>query len=69
MSEWDEVLGDFYDVNGGTYLMCDIVATKRAGDMYDVHVNFREDDSRMRKEDNLTPSSLFTTENARSYDV
>lgn len=68
-SEWDEILGDWTDVNGGSYLMCDITAVKRAGDMYDVQVNFREDDSRIRKDADINPTTLFSTENQRSYDL
>lgn len=36
--------------------------------MYDVIVNVREDDVRMRKTV-ATPSSLFTNENNRDYDT
>lgn len=65
VSEWGT--GEFSDIDGGTICMADITIQKRAGHMYDVVVNVREDDSRNRRA-SYTPSTLFTTEDRRDYD-
>lgn len=48
--------------------MADVVIQKRAGQMYDVVVSVREDDSRNRVASVFDPSVLFSTENNRDYD-
>ena len=48
--------------------MADIAVQQREGCMYDVVINVREDDARLRTNVTANPSSLFTTENARDYD-
>ena len=58
---------EFRDIDGGTICMAEITIQKRAGHMYDVVVNVREDDAKNRVA-SWTPSSLFTTENNRDYD-
>ena len=67
ISEWVGAT-EFTDINGGNICMADIVIQKRAGQMYDVVVSVREDDSRNRVASLLDPSVLFYTENNRDYD-
>lgn len=67
-SQWDTSRGEWADVAGGTKPMAEVTVQKNQGCMYDVIVNVREDDVRMRKTV-ATPSSLFTNENNRDYDT
>ena len=67
VSEWNSSTGTFTDTSGGSVCMADITIQKKAGHMYDVVVSVREDDCR-NKTTSVTPSSLFSTENARDYD-
>lgn len=68
LSDWDETTGRFDTIDAGTLLMADISVQHTEGDAYDVVVNVREADSRMSLSGALSPSSLFPTENNRSYD-
>lgn len=71
ISDWyysGEHAGTFQDIDGGSMCMADISIQQREGHMYDVIVNVREDDVRLRT--NITsPQSLFTSENNRDYDT
>ena len=66
-SDWDGANVTFAEKSGGAILMAEISPRQTQGDMWQVDVNVREDDSR-RSLSNLTPSSFFTAEDARSYD-
>ena len=71
VSDWNssgQYAGTFTDISGGSVVMADIAIQQREGHMYDVIVNVREDDTKLRTSA-VTPSSLFTTENARDYDT
>lgn len=70
ISDWQSSgasAGEFVDVNGGSVVMADIAIQKREGQMYDVVINVREDDTRLRSY-STSPASLFTAENTRDYD-
>lgn len=66
VSSWTDS-GTWEVVPGGSMLMAEVTVQQRAGCMYDVLINVREDDSRMSKTAD-SPASLFTIENARDYD-
>lgn len=71
ISQWNgdgTYAGTFTDIDGGSVCMADIAIQQREGCMYDVVINVREDDARLRTNVTSNPSSLFTTENARDYD-
>ena len=68
VSEWDSEDGDFDEKDGGLIKMADVSAQLTDGDAYDVVVSVHEQDSRIRLSGLLTPSTLFTTENGRTYD-
>ena len=57
----------FSDENGGTILMTDIAVVHDEGDAYTVVVQVSETDLKMRRK-SYTASTLFTTENDRTYD-
>lgn len=72
ISKWDPTgqsmyNAEFIDVDGGTVLMADVNVQNTAGHMYEVVVQVREQDMRMRINGSAGPSSLFTTENQRQY--
>lgn len=70
-SEWNstgEAAGTFTTANGGDQLMAQISIVHGDGCMYSVQINVTEDDSRISTS-NVTPSSLFSTENSRDYDT
>jgi len=66
VSSWTDS-GTWEVVPGGSMLMAEVTVQQRAGCMYDVMINVREDDVRMSKTA-VSPTSLFTSENARDYD-
>lgn len=66
VSSWTDS-GNWEVVPGGSMPMAEVTVQQRAGCMYDVMVNVREDDTRMSKTAD-SPASLFTIENARDYD-
>ena len=57
----------FSDESAGTILMTDIAVVHDEGDAYSILVQVSEVDVKMRRK-SYTASSLFTTENNRSYD-
>ena len=57
----------FSDENGGTILMTDIAVVHDEGDAYTVVIQVSETDLKMRRKSH-TASTLFTTENSRTYD-
>lgn len=69
ISSWNGDTGQFEVVYGGSVPMAEVAVQQRAGCMYDVVINVREDDARLDKE---IPRggipSLFTAENNRNYD-
>ena len=67
VSDWDSFNGVFDDNEGGEMCMADIAIQQREGHMYDVIVQVREDDTRLRRV-SVTPSTLFWRENNRDYD-
>ena len=72
ISKWDPTgqsmyNAEFVDADGGTVLMADVNVQKTAGHMYEVVVQVREQDIRMRINGSAGLSSLFTTENQRQY--
>lgn len=67
VSAWNSNTGQFEVVPGGSMPMAEITVQQRAGCMYDVMINVREDDVRLKKTAE-TPSTLFTAENQRDYD-
>lgn len=70
ISDWNssgQTAGTFTDITGGSVCMADISVQQREGCMYDVVINVREDDSKLRTT-SVSPSSLFTVENQRDYD-
>lgn len=66
-SAWDSSTAAFAVKDGGSILMAEITPRQTQGDMWQVDVTVREDDSR-RSLANLDPTSFFTVENARTYD-
>ena len=61
-------IGTFVTVDAGTQLMADIAVQHDDGGMYSVVVNVNEQDSRTSTSGSLSPASLFSTENVRTYD-
>ena len=68
-TEGSATFGDFHDVNGGNVPMADVAAVAEQGGAWAVVVNVNEYDERIRLSGGLTPSTLFTSENARDYDT
>ena len=66
-SKWDATNATFSVADAGSQLMAEITPRQTQGDMWQIDVNVREDDSRQSLSV-LSPSSFFTAEDARSYD-
>lgn len=70
VSEWNssgQNAGQFTDTGGGSYCMAEVCVQQREGCMYDVLINVREDDTRLRTSI-TSPEALFAAENNRDYD-
>lgn len=70
-SEWSDsgsTQGTFVAIDGGTQLMASVSVRLDGGDAYRVEVQVREDDSRLSTA-SVSPSSLFSTENNRTYET
>ena len=74
ISEWNPPAGltpgteDFTDIVGGNIPMAQVLIQYVDGCTYNVIVNVSEDDMRLRIHAPNDPASLFTSENARTYD-
>lgn len=66
-SEWDSTSGVFTVKEGGSVLMAEITPRHTQGDMWQLDICVREDDSRMTL-GVVSPSSLFAVEDGRDYD-
>ena len=66
-SKWDSANATFSVADAGSQLMAEITPRQTQGDMWQIDINVREDDSRQSLSV-LSPSSFFTAEDARSYD-
>lgn len=65
-SKWNDATHTFTTESGGTEVMASIVPRHVAGNMWEVTCDVREYDSRISTA-SYSPSSLFTSENARDY--
>lgn len=65
-SVWNASTHTFTTESGGSEVMANIVARHVAGHMWEVTCDIREYDTRLST-GNYSPSSLFTSENARDY--
>lgn len=66
---WNSGTGAFDTGDAGDILMADIVCQHEAAGMWTVTVSVNEQDSRQSLLSNLSPTSLFATENERAYDL
>ena len=66
---WNGSTGAFDTGDAGSILMADVVCQHEDGGMWSVTVSVNEQDTRQSLLSNLSPSSLFATENARRYDL
>lgn len=67
ISEWNDNTGEFSELTSINIPMIQAVVQKHGnGKMYDVVCNVTEDDSRLRISA-ISPETLFTAENSRTY--
>lgn len=69
ISEWNSSTGAFSTTDGGTVPMADVVCQRGDGDMWTVQVSVNEQDARMSTLSTDSFSTIFATENLRTYDT